>query len=194
VKFSYISGVILAGGSGNRYGGITKPNIVINGKTIISGIIETITDFFSEIIIVTNTPAEFSDYNRFKIIGDQFLNVGPLGGIHAALKASTCEAVFVFAGDMPGLDRKIIGRQLEYFQSHKCEVLIPAVGRNIEPLHAIYRLSVLKKMEDYLSGNNNYAVRDFLNCVDVKYLQFEETEEIKNAFTNINTPSDIPFS
>jgi molybdopterin-guanine dinucleotide biosynthesis protein A len=193
VKFSNISGVILAGGSGNRLGGITKANIVINGKTIISGIIETITEFFSEIIIVTNAPEEFGDYSRFKIESDQFLNVGPLGGIHAALKASTCEALFVFAGDMPRLDREIIGRQLAYFNSHKCEVLIPSAGSNIEPLHAIYSLSVLKKMEDYLSGKNNYAVRDFLKLVDVNYLPLEDNEKTKSAFTNINRPSDIPF-
>jgi molybdopterin-guanine dinucleotide biosynthesis protein A len=194
VKFSNISGVILAGGSGSRFGGITKANIVINGKTIISGIIDTITDFFSEIIIVTNTPEEFSRYIHFRIECDRFLNVGPLGGIHAALKASTGEAVFVFAGDMPSLDRKIISRQLAYFQSNKCEVLIPSVARNIEPLHGIYSLSVLKKLEDYLSDDNNYAVRDFLKIVDVVYLQFEDTEETKNAFTNINRPSDIAFS
>jgi len=193
VKFSTISGVILAGGTGNRFGGKTKANIVINGQTIISGIINTITDFFSEIIIVTNTPEEFSKQRSYKIVGDQFLNVGPLGGIHAALKKATGEAIFVFAGDMPRLDRNIIDRQLAYFQSHKCEVLIPSVGLNIEPLHAIYSISVLNKIEDYLSGDNNYAVRDFLKRVDVNYLEFEETPETNIAFTNINKPSDIPF-
>jgi len=193
VKFSTISGVILAGGTGNRFGGKTKANIVINGKTIISGIMDTITEFFSEIIIVTNTPEEFVRYSGFKIIGDQFLNVGPLGGIHAALQASTGEALFVFAGDMPRLDREIIDRQLAYFQSNKCEVLIPSVAQKTEPLHAIYSLSVLKKIENYLSEDNNYAVRDFLKRVDVKYFQFEDTVETKSAFTNINRPSDIPF-
>jgi molybdopterin-guanine dinucleotide biosynthesis protein A len=51
-----ISGVILAGGSNKRFGGITKANVVIDGETIISRIISTISDLFDEIIIVTNKP------------------------------------------------------------------------------------------------------------------------------------------
>jgi molybdopterin-guanine dinucleotide biosynthesis protein A len=49
-----ISGVILAGGSNKRFTGMTKANIVIGGKTIISRIMEIIRDIFDEIIIVTN--------------------------------------------------------------------------------------------------------------------------------------------
>ena len=44
-----ISGAILAGGSNKRFGGITKSNIVIDGETIISRIISTISDLFDEI-------------------------------------------------------------------------------------------------------------------------------------------------
>jgi molybdopterin-guanine dinucleotide biosynthesis protein A len=77
-----ISGVILAGGASKRFNDIIKTKIVIDGKTIISRIIETIDDIFDEIIIVTNTPDEFKEYANCRIIGDQFLNKGPLGGIH----------------------------------------------------------------------------------------------------------------
>jgi molybdopterin-guanine dinucleotide biosynthesis protein A len=77
-----ISGVVLSGGVSKRFNGIIRAKIVIDGKTIISRIVETIDDIFDEIIIVTNTPDEFKEYNSCKIIGDQFLNKGPLGGIH----------------------------------------------------------------------------------------------------------------
>jgi molybdopterin-guanine dinucleotide biosynthesis protein A len=87
-----ISGVILAGGNSKRFNGIVKAKIIIEGKTIISRIIETIENIFDEIIVVTNTPKEFQEYTGCKIIGDQFLNKGPLGGIHAALKKSKKEA------------------------------------------------------------------------------------------------------
>jgi molybdopterin-guanine dinucleotide biosynthesis protein A len=80
-----ISGIILAGGANRRFNGMTKSNIIIDGKTIISRITDTIRDIFDEIIIVTNTPEEFKEYNKYKIVSDQFLKVGPIGGIHAAL-------------------------------------------------------------------------------------------------------------
>ena len=83
-----ISGVILAGGASKRFDGIIKAKIVIDGKTIISRIIETIGEIFDNIIIVTNTPDEFKEFKSCKIIRDHFLNKGPLGGIHSAMKES----------------------------------------------------------------------------------------------------------
>src|SRR5665647_29134 len=97
---SNISGVILAGGAGKRFNGIIKPRILIDGKTIISRIIATISEIFDEIIIVTNSPEGFSEFSNCKVISDQLLNKGPLAGIHSALKVSEKEALFVFAGDM----------------------------------------------------------------------------------------------
>ena len=186
-----ISGTILAGGTGRRLNGRTKSNIVIEGKTIISRIIETINYLFDEIIIVTNTPAEFEEQNKYKIISDQFVKAGPLGGIHAALKASSNDAIFVFAGDMPLLDKKIIITQINFYNKYKCDVVIPRILENIEPLHSIYNVSVLETLEEYLSRGHDYAVREFIKLVNVKYLQFEGSEENKNAFTNVNSLSDL---
>jgi len=44
--------VILAGGAGKRFNGLIKPAIAIDGETIISRMIDVISDIFSEIIIV----------------------------------------------------------------------------------------------------------------------------------------------
>ena len=186
-----ISGVILAGGTNKRFDGIIKSNIIIDGKTIISRIIDTIKDIFEEIIIVTNTPEEFKEYINYKIVSDQIFEAGPLGGIHAALKTSSKKALFVFAGDMPLLDKKVIIRQIEFYNSHNCDILIPRINTYIEPLHAIYNISIFKTLEDYLTGDHDYAVRKFCKRQNVLYLQFEGSEEIRNAFTNINSKADI---
>jgi molybdenum cofactor guanylyltransferase len=186
-----ISGVILAGGANKRFGGITKANVVIEGVTIISRIISVIEEFFPELIIVTNKPDEFQEFSQCKIIKDQYLKAGPLGGLHAAIKASAEEAVFVFAGDMPYPDKKIIADQIKEFRIRNCDVLIPKTGDYIEPLHAIYRKSLLNDLERFISMRSSRAVRDFLLEVNVEYLQIPDTEQNKKAFTNINSPSDL---
>ena len=186
-----ISGVILAGGANRRFNGRIKSNIVVDGKSIIERMIDVLKDIFHEIIIVTNTPEEFKKYSDFKIIGDQFLKVGPLGGIHAACRSSSNEALFVLAGDMPLIDKRFIVRQIDYYSSVKCDILIPQINQYIEPLHAIYNISIVKTIEEYLSKNHDYAVRKFINLVNAKYLHFEDSEETRNAFININSPSDI---
>lgn len=186
-----ISAAILAGGTGKRLNGLIKSKIVIDGKTIIARIIETFGDTFDEIIIVSHTQEEFNDYSECKIIGDQFLNKGPLGGIHSALRTTGSESLFIVAGDMPFLRKEFIAKQIEYFNNIKCDILIPKIDSFIEPLHGMYRKSIVLKLEEFLETGKNYAIREFFNIVNVQYLDFGGSEESKRAFTNINSPSDI---
>ena len=125
------------------------------------------------------------------MVEDQYLNAGPLGGIHAALKASSEDAILVFAGDMPFLDKEIISDQINEFSKRQHDVLIPVVDQFIEPLHAIYRKSELNHLERFLVEGKSRAVRDFLGEVNVGYLQITKNEKTKIAFANINSPSDL---
>jgi molybdenum cofactor guanylyltransferase len=186
-----ISGTILAGGAGSRFNGLMKPKIVIDGQTIISRIISVIRDLFDEIIIVTNNPEEFADFNFCTIVQDEIIDAGPLGGIHAALKASSKDAIFVFAGDMPFLDRGIILSQIEAYNNAYCDAVIPVIEEYIEPLHSIYSTSLTHHLEAYFHTDHGNAVKDFIASVNVQYLHLEGSEKNKKTFTNINSASDI---
>ena len=188
---SNISGVILAGGANTRFKGEIKSKLVIGGIPVIERIINTINNIFDEIIIVTNTPEEFSEYGSYKIAGDHFLKTGPLGGIHTALKTSGKEAVFVFAGDMPLLDKILIEKQIEIYNSGSYKILVPRINGNIEPLHSIYNNSLRKTLEEYLESTMDFAVRDFFRQVSINYMDLEESQETEKAFFNINQPSDV---
>ena len=149
-KIRNISGVVLAGGENKRFGGINKSNLIIGGSSIMSRIINTISDIFEEIIIVTNNPEKFPSLSNYKIVRDQFKKVGPIGGLHSAMKASSKESVFVFAGDMPFIDNAIIINQIEYFSLCTAEAVIPRVKGYDEPLHAIYKNSIFTRLDHYL--------------------------------------------
>lgn len=186
-----ISGVILSGGENKRFGGITKSNIVIGGKPIISRMLEVMSGIFDEIIIVTNTPEKFREYDSCKIVGDQFLKAGPLGGLHAAMKTSSKEAVFAFAGDMPLLEKDLISRMTNTFIESKYEALIPIVNDYSEPLHSVYSNSVVVSLEEFLKETKEFAVRDFFKKIDVHYYKMDPADEAIRSFTNINSPSDL---
>jgi molybdenum cofactor guanylyltransferase len=190
-KYHNVSGVILAGGAGKRLNGIIKAKLIIRGKPVISLIIDTLNELFDEIIIVTNTPDEFSEFSKFKIVGDQFFNKGPLAGLHSSMKFSTHRELFVVAGDMPLLDKDIIIKQLEYFNDNNYPALIPRINQFIEPLHGIYRKSLLKNLEEYLEAPNDYSIMAFLKTINTGYLQYEDSEITRKAFMNINSPSDL---
>jgi molybdenum cofactor guanylyltransferase len=186
-----LSGIILAGGAGSRFNGRMKPKIVIEGETIITRILSAIKDIFGEIIIVTNNPAEFEEFTFCKIVSDEIRNAGPLGGIHAAMKASSAKSIFVFAGDMPFPDRDIIFRMIDVHAISNAEAVIPRVGEYIEPLHAIYSASVMEHLQAYLKSGQSCAVRDYIDLLKVEYIEFGASETIRKAFTNINSPSDL---
>ena len=186
-----ISGVILAGGASKRFGGKNKSKISIGGRTIMSRMIVVMEEIFDEIIIVTNSPEEYVDFNKHKIVRDQILKAGPLGGIHAAMETSSKDAVFVFAGDMPFISKKIITDQINKYTEGEFEALVPRINTFIEPLQAIYNNSACEFLNALLRSNDNHAVRDFLSNLDTHYMQLEDSEETRLAFTNINTPHDL---
>jgi molybdenum cofactor guanylyltransferase len=96
-------------------------------------------------------PEEFREFIKCKIVEDQYVKAGPLGGIHAGLQSATNNAIFVFAGDMPFLDIKIITHQIAEFNKGNHNVLMPKVGQFIEPLHAIYNNSILNDLERFIA-------------------------------------------
>lgn len=186
-----ISGVILAGGENKRFGGRSKTDILIEGKPIIERIAESIRDLFDELIIVSNEPGKYNKFSRFRIVSDIFPKAGPLGGLHASIKASTKKAVFVFGGDMPFLDKTLICSQIDEFFKYKCDALVPVVNSLPEPLHSIYSNTILENLEKYLSEKPDRTVHNFLSEIDTHYLKMSQTEEVIRSFTNINSPADL---
>jgi molybdopterin-guanine dinucleotide biosynthesis protein A len=186
-----ITGVILAGGANSRFEGRIKAKLLIAGKPIISWILDAVDDLFEEILIVTNTPEEYKVFSNCRLVPDQISKVGPIGGIHAALKTVSSEAIFVFAGDMPLLDKNLIVRQIEYYKKNKCDVLVPLISTNIEPLHAIYNITITKVLEKQLMDEKEYSVRKLFKRLNVNYLELEDSEDIRNSFFNVNTQSDL---
>jgi molybdenum cofactor guanylyltransferase len=185
-----MTGVILAGGENKRFGGIVKSNILVGGSPIISRMTAILSGIFTEIIIVTNTPEEFKAYRQYEIVKDEVLKVGPLGGIHAAMKNSSHKSAFVFGGDMPFINSELIIKQVNYFSSKDTEVVIPRFAGKIEPLHAVYSCSILEKLTGFLSETTKFSVRDFLAIANVSYLDLPDSEETRKAFININTPEE----
>jgi molybdopterin-guanine dinucleotide biosynthesis protein A len=181
---------ILAGGAARRFGGLTKSKIIVGGKTVIERILETVSGMFGEILIVTNSPFDFEEY-KCTLVPDVITGIGPLGGIHAALRSAGGEAVFVLAGDMPLLSSDLMAKQLNFYEKGKFDIVTPRTGIYLEPLHSIYRTSVAEVIEENVSGDKIHAVYDLFSLVNVGYYEHGDPHEARVAFTNINSPGDV---
>jgi len=186
-----ISAAILAGGLNKRFHGKTKANIQISGVRIIARTIKILHEIFDDIVIVTNTPDEFKGYQHFTVVPDEIKNVGPLGGIQAALKAAKNEAVFVFASDMPCISTELVRKHIDFYNKRACDAAIPRIKDLKEPLHAIYNKRIEEQLTKFLNDENKYSIENFIKDLNVRYHNLDDIDSNKKAFVNINTPQDL---
>jgi len=107
------------------------------------------------------------------------------------LSRSSREAAFCVACDMPFLSADLIRALVRRYREEGCDVLLPRVGGQIEPLHAVYRRSLLPAIERFLSDGEGNSIRRLYPAVRTAYFELEDTAATRAAFTNINTPEDV---
>lgn len=158
---------------------------------IITRTVSLLKPLFREIILA-GWPADDSEKEGTITVADNFPGMGPLAGIEAAMKVSSAPWLFVYGGDMPWLSDVMITDQATAALKAPADVLIPRIGKSIEPLHAIYRCSLHPYLESYLRAGNDAAVRAFFRPLKVRYYDLPDDEKTLKIFTNINTPQDLP--
>ena len=175
--------VILAGGESSRMGS-DKGLIEINGKPMVVCLIDTLNPIAHSLWVSTLN----KNYIQFGIslVTDEYTAIGPLGGLHAALKRACKEYVLVVSVDAPFVSEecvlKLIGQaELDTIAISKC------AGKSY-PLIAIYPVSILAKLEEYIEQGKR-SVFGFLHTQKVKEVEF--SEQYKDCFHNINTPEDL---
>lgn len=187
-----LSAVVLAGGRNVRMGGRDKGLVEFRGAPLAAGVLRLLEPLFEEVILVTNRPEPYRLLAGSAVLtADRIAGCGPLGGIHAGLHRAGHEAAFCLACDMPCLSADFIRRQAEAYLEQDCEILIPRVAGRIEPLHAIYRKSLLARIEGLLTDGEGCSIRRLLPLARTEYLELEETPEVLKMFTNINEPGDL---
>src|ERR1700722_20940618 len=94
---SDVAAFILAGGKSTRMG-TDKAFVMLEGRTLLARALEVARAVTAEVRIVGD-PEKFAAFAP--VVKDAFPGCGPLGGIHAALRASTAELNLMLAADVP---------------------------------------------------------------------------------------------
>jgi molybdenum cofactor guanylyltransferase len=184
------SGVILAGGLSTRYSGENKAFLDIGGRRIIDVIYEVFASLFHQIIIVTNSPADYLDFNA-EIVTDIFPVRSSLTGIHAGLFYATNPFVFVTACDSPFIQKELVEVVLSKIEPH-ISVVIPETSKGMEPLFAVYSKKCLPAMEQHIKEDKLKIQRMFhrfkVKKITESVLRKKDPELI--SFFNVNTADD----
>ncbi|MFA4877876.1 MAG: molybdenum cofactor guanylyltransferase [Methanoregula sp.] len=187
------SAIILVGGEARRANGQEKYFFVYEGRTFIERLIDSLRPVVDEIILVARDPEQckrFQELKGVRCITDIRTGIGPIGGLHAGAMAARGDYIFVSACDMPCIESGVVRFLFEALGTY--DAAIPSWNFDmIEPLHAVYRRSVLM---DYLKNHDSLSLRPMIRSIRTRYIPVEELRQFDpqlRTFTNINKLEDL---
>ena len=185
------TGVILAGGKNSRFSGKNKALVHIGGKRILDRIYEVFTILFDKIILVTNDPEQYMEWD-FDIVTDIFPIRSSLTGIHTGLFYITTPYAFFAACDIPFIKKELIEILLDSVEP-SIDIVIPETSKGLEPLCSVYSKRCLKPIEEQLE-KQSLKIEQMFQKVRVKKIPEDILRTIDQdllSFSNINTPDDL---
>ncbi len=191
MKTTSCTGIILAGGENKRFNGNNKSFARIDGRTIFERIHHLFKQMFDEIILVTNDPLKYLDYD-LAIATDHYSARSSLNGLHAGLFAASGSHAFCVACDTPFIKKELVELVVGEIRSNR-DIVIPETSKGFEPLFAVYSKSCLKPMA-YQLENDLLKLQGLFHRVRVKKIPEGRLREIDpelTSFFNVNTPEDL---
>lgn len=185
------SGVILSGGLASRYQGTEKALLRVGGIRILDRIYEIYRELFEEIILVTNNPQKFLEWDLL-IVSDLFPIRSSLTGIHAGLFYMTNPFAFISACDTPFLKKEMVETVIGKIEAH-IDIVIPETSAGFEPLCAVYSKRCLSAAQHHLEQEKLKVIKAFrksrIKTISEKVLR--EIDPDLRSFFNINKPEDL---
>ena len=185
------SGVILAGGLSSRFQGRNKAFFKLGGRRVIDPIIDVFQSVFEDILIVTNDPRQYLQYDA-TIVSDVYDIRSSLTGIHTGLFYAKHPHIFVAACDTPFIRREMVELVLSHIDPDAAAV-IPETPSGMEPLFAAYARFALPVVERHLQANR-FKIQKVFRKQRVVKVSKEKTLALDpelHSFFNINTEQDF---
>ncbi len=182
----YGNGYILAGGKSSRMGE-DKGLMLFNGKPVVQYVIDALSPVVNQVIIVSNNPA----YKIFglEVVADEIKDVGPAGGICAALQHSRSENNFIIGCDMPFVTSAAIEALIQ--NSSGCQIALPLHKGQLEPLFGVYA-TVCKDEWLHLVKGGEVKLHALVAHFNLKKIEVEDDVLFaEKIFMNINTRQEF---
>ena len=181
-----MDGLILAGGKSSRMGGSHKGFLTYEDNSFMERLIGEMGKIADRIWVSYGTKI-YAQYAGCRIVTDEYPECGPIGGIHAGLKACESNALLVTACDMPFLKAEFFTYLSEELKDY--DGVVPVTAGKKHPLAAIYKKDILPVLEKQIK-NGNYRLTDVLKKLDINYVDVTGQEKFERMLKNINTIED----
>ena len=177
------AGFVLAGGRSSRMGQ-DKALLPWKGSTLIQSVAREVFNAAGNVTLI-GSPQRYGKLG-FPVIPDKIEGCGPLGGLHAALSATSAEWNVLVACDMPAITSQLIEQLLEAAEGSGCDALVPETPGGLEPLCAVYHARLLPAVESAIHSKL-LKMHDFVSIIQTRLWPAPDPA----VFRNINTPQEI---
>ncbi len=185
-----VTAFILAGGKSTRMG-TDKAFVTLHGSTLLATALELARSVTPDVRIVGD-PAKFAPFAP--VVEDVFPDCGPLGGIHAALRASHTDLNLILAVDVPFVSPELLRYLITRARSSSAATAtVVMAGGGVQPLCAIYRREFADAAETALAAGR-YKIGALFDAQRTQIVTEEELEAAgfsPEMFRNLNTQEEL---
>ncbi len=182
--------IVLAGGRSERMGQ-DKALLRVCGRTLLETVVAMLEPLVREVIVVADRADRYA-LSAARVVGDDYPQTGPLGGILTGLRELGAGSHLVVACDMPTLQPALLQLLLDAASS-EWDAVVPEVGGRPEPLCAVYCDTAAEPLRRFLESGRR-AVHLALTQIRTRRIPEAELRRLDPdllTFTNLNTPPDL---
>lgn len=192
------SAIILACGSSSRFN-IDKGLLELDGKLLISHMVDAVKDLVKEVIVVTSSQEFAGKYaklvsSKVKFVVDVCESKGPLVGALKGFEAANGEYLALLPFGNPFVSKDVLSLLFDCCVG-KSAVIPRYTNMEIEPLHAVYNTkNAFEAAKEAFAENEDdmQAMVDKLRGVRyISTMVIEQLDPDLKTFFNINTPLDL---
>jgi len=196
---SRVAAVILAGGEGQRLGGIIKANVEVGGRRLLDRVAESLRGRAAPILVARGRidPAALALPQDLTAVPDLTdAQRGPLVGVASAVgwllaERPDIEFLASAAVDTPFFPEDFIGRALDAIADSGSDAVLASYAGQAYPTNALWRLSAVDGLpQAVLNGVGPRSLKRLAEGLRTLDLDWPESAA-GDPFANVNTPADL---
>jgi molybdopterin-guanine dinucleotide biosynthesis protein A len=182
-----ITGLILAGGRGQRLGGVDKGLLPLHGRPLVAHVLARLKPQVGAVVISANRHRERYTEMGCPVVSDALPDYpGPLAGIAAGLRVAVTPYLAVVPCDAPRLPLDLVERLYRALAGAQAEIAIAHDGRHVQPVFALIARTLLPDLLAYLEEGGRGVER----WCQRKRLAIADFADEPEGFVNVNEPEE----